>query len=226
MSMFTIFRCSFGDCNTANGQSLFVLVTRDFGWVFGMLYGMFIFVMTIGVFNVISAIFVENVLSTSQRNERAQRRKRLSDETVLAASVATIMHCVLRQIGYERPALRLSEDFEHVKDRKIDREIFAKVLQDPQGQQALIDLDIALEDHENLFELLDSDGSGGLHFDDLVVGLEKLRGDPRRSDIVCVDLMMRAFHVHMHNVVHRLDFVCEACCELSEHFLELSPPAV
>merc|ERR1719217_1448433 len=53
-SMFTVFRCSFGDCSTIGGTPIFEFVTEEYGGLYGFCYCLFIFVMTIGLFNVIS----------------------------------------------------------------------------------------------------------------------------------------------------------------------------
>merc|ERR1712224_1101338 len=54
-AMFTVLRCSFGDCTDYEGVPLFAqgsITVR-------MLYCVFMFVVTIGLFNIISAVFVE-----------------------------------------------------------------------------------------------------------------------------------------------------------------------
>merc|ERR1719422_2507148 len=58
-------------------------------------------------------------------------------------------------------------------------------------QELLCDLDIADEDQLDLFDTLDVDGSGVVDLEELVVGIRKLRGDARRSDIVGVGLVVR-----------------------------------
>merc|ERR1719422_2778224 len=58
-------------------------------------------------------------------------------------------------------------------------------------QELLCDLDIADEDQLDLFDTLDVDGSGTIDLEELVVGICKLRGDARRSDIVGVGLVVR-----------------------------------
>ena len=45
--------------------------------------------------------------------------------------------------------------------------------------------------HVDLFEICDADGSGSLTIDELVVGIKRLRGDARRSDIVFIMLRVR-----------------------------------
>merc|ERR1719195_1355135 len=59
-------------------------------------------------------------------------------------------------------------------------------------QDLLSDLDIADEDQLDLFETLDVDGGGTIDLEELIVGICKLRGDARRSDIVGVALIARS----------------------------------
>merc|ERR1712151_816474 len=64
----------------------------------------------------------------------------------------------------------------------------------------LFDLDISEEDQQDLFETVDAGGDGTIHVVELMIAICKLRGDPKRSDIVSVNLM--AYHIH--------SAVCEA----------------
>merc|ERR1712012_859241 len=59
-------------------------------------------------------------------------------------------------------------------------------------QNILADLDVSDEDQLDLFETLDVDGGGTIDLEELIVGICKLRGDARRSDIVGVSLIMRS----------------------------------
>merc|ERR1712110_1142275 len=58
--------------------------------------------------------------------------------------------------------------------------------------RALQALDIDPNDHKKLSDILDPDHSGTISIHELVNGLQRLRGQPRRSDTVMVDLMVRA----------------------------------
>merc|ERR1719195_1273190 len=59
-------------------------------------------------------------------------------------------------------------------------------------QNILADLDVSDEDQLDLFETLDVDGGGTIDLEELIVGICKLRGDARRSDIVGVALIARS----------------------------------
>merc|ERR1719362_1793804 len=66
-SMFTIFRCSFGDCSTKGGTPIFEHVSESHGSFWSFTYSLFMFIVVIGLFNVISAIFVENTMAFAIR---------------------------------------------------------------------------------------------------------------------------------------------------------------
>merc|ERR1712232_1190652 len=70
--------------------------------------------------------------------------------------------------------------------------------------QALNALDIDAQDHKYLSDILDPDKSGSITVLEFVRGLKRLRGEPRRSDIVTVDLMMRSLHEKIDVVVERM----------------------
>merc|ERR1712012_158493 len=64
-------------------------------------------------------------------------------------------------------------------------------------QNILADLDVSDEDQLDLFETLDVDGGGTIDLEELIVGICKLRGDARRSDIVGVSLITRSLQMSM-----------------------------
>merc|ERR1711937_289735 len=87
---------------------------------------------------------------------------------------------------------RLSLDKEAIDNCDVPREVIDKVVRDEQGKEALANLGIDPDDNEYLSEILDPDHGGTVTLHDLVDGIRRLRGDPRRSDIVHVNMMVRA----------------------------------
>merc|ERR1712232_830487 len=71
------------------------------------------------------------------------------------------------------------------------------VVKNPEAIDALNALDIDPEDHKILSDILDPDQSGEITVAELVQGLKRLRGEPRRSDIITVDLMVRSLQRKM-----------------------------
>ena len=74
---------------------------------------------------------------------------------------------------------------------ELTRNDFEALLERAEFVDILNDLDIDEEDHNGLFDVLDVDNSGTLDVDEIISGLRKLRGEPRKSDIVSVLLMVR-----------------------------------
>eukprot|EP00929_Paragymnodinium_shiwhaense_P034273 TRINITY_DN1866_c5_g1_i2.p1 TRINITY_DN1866_c5_g1~~TRINITY_DN1866_c5_g1_i2.p1 ORF type:complete len:685 (-),score=168.99 TRINITY_DN1866_c5_g1_i2:197-2251(-) len=190
-AMLTTFRCSFGDCSAAGGVPIFEHVDKYYGPQYGLLYCVFIFSMSIGLFNVISAIFVESTLAAAAGMKFRQKKARLQDEDLWASRIFLLVQ-KLAQHAQLPGGGTLSGRLDDVYDLDVERDVIRRIGRDPQAVAALEDLDIDPEDHENLADILDPDQGGSIAVIELVEGLHRLRGDPKRSDIVTVDLMLRS----------------------------------
>merc|ERR1712063_103205 len=67
MSMMTGYRCVTGDCTTAGGAPLLVFLLDEYGVLFAIPWILYMIVVTFGLFNLISAIYIENTLSTAKQ---------------------------------------------------------------------------------------------------------------------------------------------------------------
>merc|ERR1712050_708623 len=88
--------------------------------------------------------------------------------------------------------LSLSGAITDVMNLSCPIEVMQKLVQEEEAVEALDNLDIDPGDHPYLADILDPDQSGSIGIIELVDGLKRLRGEPRRSDIVTVDLMVRS----------------------------------
>eukprot|EP00931_Biecheleriopsis_adriatica_P072739 TRINITY_DN47153_c0_g1_i1.p1 TRINITY_DN47153_c0_g1~~TRINITY_DN47153_c0_g1_i1.p1 ORF type:complete len:558 (-),score=116.26 TRINITY_DN47153_c0_g1_i1:119-1792(-) len=202
-SMFTVFRCSFGDCSSGGGTPIFEAVQLEYGVVFSLIYSLFVWFIMIGLFNVIAAIFVESTMAAATMNEKEDQQKRLGDDVLFATRITTLIRVMMEnseQRGSARKAL--SEALEEVMSINVTKENFANVLADERARKALDELDINRDDHRYLSDILDPCNDGSLSVGEIVDGLERLRGDPRRSDIVAVDLMVRQLQTRLEQVCH------------------------
>ncbi len=116
------------------------------------------------MFNVISAIFGENVMTASMKSSLVAKHGRLKDERLLASRLKTIMQIMLDHM--DRDALRkqgvdldmgVTHQVHMIKELEVSADVFDAVITEPIAIQALKDLDICEEDHEDLFEILDAD---------------------------------------------------------------------
>merc|ERR1712066_72836 len=104
---------------------------------------------------------------------------------------------------------KLSDSVHHLGQLVITKETLDEVVQHPEAIRALELLDIHRGDHEFLSDILDPDNSGSVSVLEMVDGIRRLRGEPRRSDIVCVDLMMRAMQVTLEGISDSVNSLVE-----------------
>jgi len=76
--------------------------------------------------------------------------------------------------------------------------------------KALQNLDIDPADYGNLCDILDPNHYGYIKVLALVDGLKRLRDDPRRSDVIMVDLMVQSVQDKLDRVWHRTRDILEA----------------
>lgn len=207
MSMFTGFNCLVvGDCTAMNGTPIFPHMVQQYGWAYGLVYGLTSVCMTFGLFNVIVAIYVENTVSAAKANEQAQRQSRLEDQNRFAEKMLILVHFLWTQ-KYEGSRHEFTLDAG--LQMELPEGLIKNLITRPEMLQMLSDLDIPTEDHKDLFEICDADGSGIVTMSELVAGIRKLRGDPRRSDLVYVMLrisqLLAEFHVMQGNICEILE---------------------
>lgn len=149
--------------------------------------------MTFGLFNVIVAIYVENAVAAAKFNDVRQKKNRLVDTSVFTDKAAELIETIWsnHESNPEQATID-SLPLEQVLAIQVTPALFERLLKMKHFQQILRDLDIADMDQVDLFEALDIDASGFLDLEQLVQGIAKLRGDARRSDVISVNLMVRA----------------------------------
>merc|ERR1712228_539469 len=76
----------------------------------------------------------------------------------------------------------------------ITREFFKELIEHQSFREKLTALGISTEDIPDLFDTFDADDSGTMTIVELLKGVKKLRGDPRRSDVIGVSLVVQAIH--------------------------------
>lgn len=210
-SMYTTFRCAFGDCSTVGGMPLFeqVHLADGYGAIFSMFYCFFVFAMTVGLFNVISAIFVESTMAAAMSLTQAKQQERLQD----AKRWGTNMNMLIQRImdvspDYTIPG-KMSESLSMIHKCTVNRQTIDEVVKDSDAINALNNLDINPEDHKYLSDILDPDNTGQIPIPDFVDGIRRLRGEPRRSDIVSVDLMIRSIQTSLDVMGQKISAVYE-----------------
>lgn len=193
-SFFTMYRCFLaGECYSEYGTPIFLQVIDAYGGSWGIFYYLMSACMSFGMANVIVAIFVESTVASAKNNEQRLKQLRLADRRSFSKLVMKLMELLWAHHPQNLSGCSIADLGEdELATLEITPSLFSEVQQSPEFGQLLSSMDIAHEDQMDLFETLDIDGSGTLDLEELVLGLEKMRGDARRSDIVSVNLLLRA----------------------------------
>ncbi|CAE7337534.1 unnamed protein product [Symbiodinium necroappetens] len=205
-SMFTAFRCFIGDCNTMTGEPIMLVLAEQFGVVFVFGYVCSYMLVAMGIFNVILAVYVDitmraakenDAVTAEQYNRESIRIARATRELLKKFAAAYHVFHVIEDHAADISRLEISHgatlftDDEIHDDVAITKELFFLVIQDPAVQALMDELDLP-PNRAQLFEVIDSDGSGTLHIQELVQGLLKLRGEVNKGDVVAPLLAARS----------------------------------
>eukprot|EP00420_Gonyaulax_spinifera_P013589 CAMPEP_0197932720 /NCGR_PEP_ID=MMETSP1439-20131203/109036_1 /TAXON_ID=66791 /ORGANISM="Gonyaulax spinifera, Strain CCMP409" /LENGTH=315 /DNA_ID=CAMNT_0043555519 /DNA_START=101 /DNA_END=1045 /DNA_ORIENTATION=- len=220
-SFFTVFRCIIAqDCTSEDGTPIFVAVSEHYWWGYGVIYCTVSLLITFGLFNIIVAIFVENIVAAARFNDTHLKRQRLMDTRMFTDRVSQLVEfvCTMHKC-------RFSSEHSHtdgesgpmeVTRLEITPEFFHELRGTHQFQEILRDLDVADEDQLDLFDTLDVNGNGIIDLEELVIGIAKLRGDARRSDIVAVGLMVRSMQMSLTSLE---DSVIQRLQDFQDHMM-------
>ncbi|CAE7785675.1 Cacna1c [Symbiodinium pilosum] len=196
-SMFTAFRCFTGECSNADGQPLQHLLAKEFGHVFILCYVASYMLVTMGIFNVILAVYVDIMMRAAKENDAKGAEQTKRESIRVARTTRELIKIFSAAYNAFRDQGSLKDDDKSIRtvaasdfmedgmtdQVHITKELFLLVVQDRHVQKVMDDLDLP-PDRANLFEMLDGDGSGTLQTAELLQGLLKVRGEVNKSDTV------------------------------------------
>ena len=205
-SMFTAFRCSTGDCTAEDGSSIAALLSREFGVGFILPYvASFLFVV-MGIFNVILAVYVDITMKAAKENDAVTAEQYARESIRVARATRELLkkfaagyhtfhveehHDHIHSHLQIKEAAELFTDDEIHENIEISKELFLLVVQDRGAQKLMDELDLPVN-RAQLFDVIDADGSGSLHIQELVQGLLKIRGEVNKGDAIASLLAARA----------------------------------
>jgi len=217
-SMFTVYRCFIGDCADQGGRPLAVAMSEKHGWFFNCGYIAATMLVTLGLFNLIMAIFVENTLYLAKLDERKRKENVIVEKMRVAKMVSKLVSRIVRKahdndhqvsvrpIGLLRHFRRVQrylwpntrEEEEHTCSMarvEIERSVFELAMSEPDMLEILEELDICVEDTSKVFDTLDSNGDGSLQMNELVEGLMQMRGPADKLDMMQMAVTVRQMQV-------------------------------
>lgn len=223
-SMFTSFRFMIGDYSSQGGIDLSVVFSHAYGdryhvaFVSGMIAVMF------GLFNIITAIFVDTVVTGLKHNDvkrkYARQYERKYVQTKLVELLGVVADCVENKrsevgrgssmVGNGRKSVmdvfkKPAEAYVSLENRALDEltlseDDFMEVMDDPHVQSVLVDLDCCIPDPSAVFDTFDPDDSGEVSAVELVQAVLKLRGEPAKNDMVAAWVALRQLHEKLDSV--------------------------
>jgi len=220
-SFFALFSCIVsGECSEASGRPIFLLLSKHFGGHYALLFCIVSMFMTFGLFNVIVAIFVENVVAAARTNEASKKQAHMRDQVFFAQKLVELLEVIWDLLGKKHEGSP-QELLEAAKEGfSLTPDAFEQLRQNSHFSAILEQLDIPVEDQYALFETLDGDQSGVIDFDELIGGIHMLRGEARRSDIIAVNIHVVALQNQFQHFIKKFDEFS------SQHHFQFSKPRV
>ncbi|CAE7248126.1 Cacna1s [Symbiodinium sp. CCMP2592] len=214
-SMFTTFRCFTGECVNDDGRPIHSLLASRFGLPFIAGYVASYMLVTMGIFNVILAVYVDITMKAAKENDAVTAEQYSRESIRVARTTRELLkkfaaayhsfhephqnhhhgsphdeHDPEAKVNTSSARALYTEDGMHDKIA-ITKDLFLLIVQDRGVQKLMDDLDLP-HDRANLFEIIDADGSGTLQITELLQGLLKIRGEISKSDTVASLLATKA----------------------------------
>lgn len=231
-AMFTLFRCFTDGCAAYDGTPLTEHLRKKHGWLFFVGWILTTMLVTVGIFNLIMAVFIDNVTKSQQ-----QRKQKELGETAgcIDTNLKLLITKFLTNPGGKKETLRMATGgslsslgyftelakardmatrqklaqtyFQVLIDDEvtISRDVFMMWLEDTEFTDVLEEAEVDLSAKADLFDILDVDMGGELSADELVTGLMKLRGDVSKGDIVAILLQVRHLTQQVEDLLETLD---------------------
>lgn len=209
MAMSTLFRCFTDGCNDAAGAPIADRVYRTYGAGAFCVYALLYVLVAIGVFNLFTALFIDNVFTT----QAARKQRDLSDsrdniEVMLQEALLKLVLQSSSASGLTDEVHKEIDSLEHVCSKReftirkqfqclcdagiiINCQQFAIWLEDENFSEVLECADVNIHNKVAMFEVLDADLGGSLTVAEVFHGIMKLRGPVTKADIIDVSLKVR-----------------------------------
>mmetsp|Transcript_108764 Transcript_108764/g.232422 ORF Transcript_108764/g.232422 Transcript_108764/m.232422 type:complete len:635 (+) Transcript_108764:63-1967(+) len=185
-SMFTIFRCMIGDCSTKGGQALAPHLGFGYGLPFYIVYAAGMVVIIFGLFNVITAIFVESTMEGLKYSDAQKIYARKYKFNYVKRKLEELLQRI-QTINFE------PKSGQHGNLKEIERQDFAAILRDDVVIALLEDLDVSMDTRQEslLFDVFDVDHNGSVSVSEFLDTLMRMRGEPTKCDMVASWVSLR-----------------------------------
>lgn len=223
-AMFTSFRCFTDGCSAYDGTPLQERIRKEVGGIWMTAYILVFLFITIGIFNLIMAVFIDNVNDGSVKKKQYtlgmtadKTELNLADKLKgMCFNSGVVKRQDLEDDLEEEPRFTDGQDFEGRCNRIkramgrsgciITKRTFNSwLLHNNELLESLDDAEIDTSSKFELFDVLDIDLSGKLPFRETVEGLMKCRGPVSKTDIISIRLRVRYLTRLVQQIHKKLD---------------------
>jgi len=213
MSMFTAFRFMIGDFTSGAGQSMIVAFSQGYGDVFLLVYVGGMIAAIFGLFNIITAIFVDSTISGLKHNDVKRKYAEQYECIYVRQKLREFLWriSVLREYGgselpddLAKSESTIDHSLRMMDDVEISEVEFIEFMEDEAVQTIMKDLDVHMWNPAGMFDTFDGDGNGSISMAELIQAVMKLRGEPQKNDLIASWVALRALHEKMEYVQETL----------------------
>lgn len=165
-SMYTLFLCISGGISW--GEPMAPLALLDIEWFFVGSFLLYILFMTFGVLNILVAVFVDSAMQAS-----------MQDHEMRGVELREAKHALASKLG------GLFADADEDRSGSICRAELDSFFGDEMARQILEAMGLEAGTSHQLFELLDTDGSGKVSVEEFIQGCLKTQGNASSFDLHC-----------------------------------------
>lgn len=241
-AMFTLFRCYTDGCAAYDGTPLPERVRTKFGDFFMIIYVFLFLFVTVGIFNLIMAVFIDNVVSSHVKTRQAQlgvQSAEMQEKIIRALGslsaqinwdpVETVPQTFVQKL--RKSISKLHSDLnsepgpaddsypQFPEAMEITKEVFNNWIKSEEMLGMLEDVGIEVATRYELFDVLDADLSGVLNLQELVEGLMRLRGPVSKNDMVAVRLKVEYLTHVIVDMSHKVNRISTASPHLERNAL-------
>mmetsp|Transcript_114589 Transcript_114589/g.320207 ORF Transcript_114589/g.320207 Transcript_114589/m.320207 type:complete len:245 (+) Transcript_114589:2-736(+) len=212
LSMFTTFRFMLGDYQSKKGISLAIVFGEGYGAPFHAMFGVGMILVVFGLFNIVTAIFVDSTISGLKRNDVMRKYVQLYEGRYVKVKMMQLLqrvgelvidkprHESQRRLSVDRSTTRVTRtpsgsafsEVEALESVMLTKDDFIEVMDDGKIRALLRDLDVDMYNSSGLFETFDTDEDGTVDIPELVLAIMRLRGEVRKNDLIASWIAVRA----------------------------------
>lgn len=161
---------------------------RDISLVYSVLFILCSFFCVFGVLNLVTGVFVVQSTESAKKDRAAMVEQELEQKSHVFENLGIIF-----------------EEADVDCSGSISWEEFNETLKTPEVQAYLSSLELRVDEAEELFMLLDSDGEGSISIDEFLHGILRLKGNARALDQLMLMDRIDKVHAMLHGVLRALN---------------------